>query len=225
MKINQNQKKLTIVFLFLFFLSFVTINWNDVSWLFNYRVMSSLVSDFFNPYPDTAKAIIGFNNKVNSTVQTPPSAVAKKVYPYSARDNSLQIVSLGVEAPVIIGQSTSTSRLEGDLDRGVVYYPGSVLPGENGQIAILGHSAPPNWPKIKYDWVFTNIESLQAGDQIILNFNHHQYTYKVLRIEILKPGQELGTFGLTNDNNILTLVSCWPPGKNYQRITATAELL
>jgi hypothetical protein len=31
--------------------SFLIINWNDVSWIFNYKAVYGLVSDFFNPYP------------------------------------------------------------------------------------------------------------------------------------------------------------------------------
>ena len=60
-----------------------------------------------------------------------------------------------------------------------------MLPGENGQIVVLGHSAPPGWPHIKHDWVFKDISKLQTGDQIILYFNNKQYIYNVISKDII----------------------------------------
>lgn len=145
-------------------------------------------------------------------------------YPKTDKTNSLQIPVLGLQAPLVIGQSTNIPSLEKDLDNGVVYYPGSVMPGANGQIVVLGHSAPPNWPKIKYDWVFSEISKLKSGDEIILHFNGKKYIYKITTTVIIAKGADIGNVGLTGNNNILTLVSCWPPGKNYQRIAVSAEL-
>lgn len=223
MKINQKQKELIKVYIVLFLLIFTVMNWSSVSWVFNYRVISTLVYDFFNPYEDSRLLVSA------STLKLPPNqtvapAQSKKSYPYSAKSNSIEIPSLNIVAPIIIGESTQVYALERSLDKGVVYYPGSVLPGEVGQIAILGHSAPPNWPQIKYDWVFTDINNLNPGDLVILHFNNRQYTYKMMEKSIIKRGQEVGTNGLNGKNNILTLISCWPPGKDYQRIAVYAEL-
>lgn len=210
---NQKQKDLVKVFIFLFFLSFVMINWNDVSWIFNYREISGLVYDFFNPYQDS-RVQIGANTSV---------AVSND-YIYAANINSLEIPAIGVSTPLVIGETTDVAALEKDLDKGVVYYPGSVLPGQSGQIVILGHSAPPNWPHIKHDYVFSDINNLATGDQIILYFNNTKYTYYVKDKKIIAQGQDVGSVALSKTNNVLTLISCWPPGKNYQRITVTAQL-
>ncbi|OGZ66006.1 MAG: hypothetical protein A3C50_03215 [Candidatus Staskawiczbacteria bacterium RIFCSPHIGHO2_02_FULL_43_16] len=223
MKINQKQKELIKIYLVLFLLIFTVMNWGTVSWMFNYRAVFGLVHDFFNPYEDSRLLVSA------STLKLPPKQAAvlvqgQKTYPYSAKENSIEIPSLNIVAPVVIGESTQVAALERNLDKGVVYYPGSVLPGEAGQIAVLGHSAPPNWPKIKYDWVFTHINDLSPGDLVILHFNNRQYTYKMTEKSIVKKGQEVGANGLTGKNNILTLVSCWPPGKDYQRIAVYAEL-
>ncbi len=111
-----------------------------------------------------------------------------------------------------------------DLDAGVVYYPGSVYPGQQGQIVILGHSAPVGWPKIKHDWVFTDLDKLMPGDTILIDLNNKQYVYTVKQKIIIKKGQEIPAEDLTGQNNMLVLISCWPPGKDYQRIAVTAEL-
>ena len=50
MEKNQGKKIFKIAVL-IYLASFLIINWNDVSWIFNYKEVSGLVSDFFNPYP------------------------------------------------------------------------------------------------------------------------------------------------------------------------------
>ncbi|OGZ72901.1 MAG: hypothetical protein A2908_00010 [Candidatus Staskawiczbacteria bacterium RIFCSPLOWO2_01_FULL_38_12b] len=192
-----------IIFLF----SYIIINWNTVSWIFNYREINGLMYDFFNPYQNSnllANAAGG--TKYNSNY-------------------SLVIPSIGLVTNVVISKSTSAKILENDLDYGAVYYPGSVAPGQNGQIVILGHSAPPGWPYIKHDWIFSDIEELVTGDTIVFNYNNKKYTYRVLEKKIIQKGQSVGQSELSKNNNILTLVSCWPPGENYQRIAVTATLV
>jgi len=185
------------------------VNWNDVSWVFNYKETSGLLYDFFNPYQKYATL---------TAIESPATAQNTDYY-------SLTIPSITLSTPVIIGTSADKGALEEDLDRGAVYYPGSVLPKEQGQIIILGHSAPPNWPRIKHDYIFSDIEDLNNGDIIFLNFKGVQYSYKVMGKKIVEPGQEVGIEKLSGTNNILTLVSCWPPGENRQRIAVTAEFM
>jgi LPXTG-site transpeptidase (sortase) family protein len=88
----------------------------------------------------------------------------------------------------------------------------------------LGHSAPPGWPNIKYDWVFTNLDKLAPGDTILIDLNNKQYKYVVKSKTIIKRGADVPTDGLAANNNVLTLISCWPPGKDYQRIAVVSEL-
>ena len=48
---RENSKKILKMAVMIYLVSFLIINWNDVSWVFNYKEVSGLVSDFFNPYP------------------------------------------------------------------------------------------------------------------------------------------------------------------------------
>ncbi len=228
---NKKQKEFTKVFIFLYVVAFILINWNDVSWIFNYREVGGLVYDFFHPYQDSS-LLVNADTSINNLVHTNPMAPDPQVraakaqsFPYTDKENSLEIPAIGLQTPLVIGQATDNDSLMKDLDKGVVYYPGSVFPGENGQMVILGHSAPPNWPHIKHDWVFSNIENLNAGDAIVLYFDNHQYTYVVVDKAIIPQGQDVGANSLVANNNVLTLVSCWPPGKNYKRIAVEAKLM
>lgn len=218
---NSRQIK---IFIFLFAASFFIINWNSVSWIFNYRVTSSLIYDFFNPYQigniaASADSRLSGKNLNFITSLSGQSAV------FPQKNGSIEIPKIGISAPLIMERDDSAKVISEKLNNGVVHYPGTALPGEQGQTVILGHSAPPNWPKIKYDWVFSDINNLNVGDKITIYFNNKQYVYSVTGQKIIEKGQEIQIDGLNGENNILTLISCWPPGKNYKRIAVQAELV
>ena len=217
---NKEQKKILKVFIIIYLVSFTVVNWNDISWVFNYRTVSVLLYDFFTPYQSisaSSTSDIFINNSVTNNGQ-------QIEYSNSQKTNILEIPSIGISVPVIFPQDPKINAITKDLDKGVVYYPGSVLTGQIGQIVVLGHSAPLNWPKIKYDWVFSDLNDLKYGDQIRLYFDNKEYIYRVREKKIIAKGQEIVPTSLIKDGNILILVSCWPPGKNLQRIAVQAEL-
>lgn len=229
---KEKAKKIFKIAFLIYLASFLVINWNDVSWIFNYRTVSVLVSDFFNPYPSIeASHMSGYfhpNVKTNTntaSVENSENLLAENInWVYTNKLNELEIPKLSISAPIVFSTSTNVGQITKDLDSGVVYYPGSAMPGEIGKIVVLGHSAPAGWPKIKYDWVFSDIDKLYPGDAILISLNNKQYTYIVKEKNIIKKGEDIPINNLSGSNSILTLVSCWPPGKDYQRIAVSAEL-
>ncbi|MBM3205999.1 MAG: class E sortase [Candidatus Staskawiczbacteria bacterium] len=226
MKINNKQKQLIKAYIIIFIMIVLVISWNNISWLFNYREMSVLISDFFSPYPESSIFVSADENlnSINKNIVANTRLANAEKFPHTGKSNSIQLPQIGIEAPIVIGQSTDNTILTKDLDKGTVLYPGSVLPGQSGQVVVLGHSAPPNWPKIKYDWVFSDLNNLNSGDKVIVNFNNRQYTYTIIKKEIVKKGSEVSIEEFDPKDNILTLISCWPPGKNYERIVVQAVL-
>jgi len=194
---KQDIKRLYKAFIFIFLISFLIINWNDISWIFNYRVISQSLSDFF---------------------QRESSVESETI----EKENSLEIPKIEVSAPLIFVEDPD--KVHKTLDNGVVHYPDSVLPGEKGQTIILGHSAPPNWPDIKHDDVFSRLNELDKGDEVFVYFDHQEYVYSVIKKIFLEKGEEISDT-LTNSDNMLILISCWPPGKDYRRIAVQAELI
>ncbi|MCX6719899.1 MAG: class E sortase [Candidatus Staskawiczbacteria bacterium] len=224
---RDEAKKIFKFVAIIYLASFFILNWNDVSWIFNYKEVSGLVEDFFNPYPSIdANAMDAYFYPNHSAPATTATVTAPKEVKtnYTDKQNTLEIAKIGISVPIVFSNSTEKTEITKDLDSGVIYYPGSVYPGQNGQIIILGHSAPPGWPKIKHDWVFTNLEKIGVGDEILIDLNNKQYTYVVKQKDIIKRGADVPTDGSTASKSILTLVSCWPPGKDYQRIAVQAEL-
>ncbi|MBT9169070.1 MAG: hypothetical protein DDT19_02422 [Syntrophomonadaceae bacterium] len=203
-------KKLWKPFIFLLFISFLVINWPDVSWIFNYRIISGIVTDFFQEI--NQKITLGNEKEI-------------KEFEYLEKENILEIPKIGISVPLIFIKNSDEKEVAKSLDRGAVHYPGSVLPGQNGQTIILGHSAPPHWPKIKYDWVFSHLNELTEGDRVFVRFNEQEYSYGVTKKFFLERGEKIPEEDLTNSENVLILITCWPPGKDIRRIAIWAELV
>jgi len=225
---KKQVKKILKIALIIYLASFFIINWNDVSWIFNYRVVSGMISDFFNPYPSIDASSINayFYPNYSSSFAKALGGQANTVKTtYTDKQNTLEIPKINISVPIIFSTSIEKNALMRDLDLGVVYYPGSVYPGQIGQAIILGHSAPEGWPQIKHDWVFTDLEKLTTGDIILIDLNNKQYKYIVKQKTIIQRGADVPFDNLSANSNVLTLISCWPPGKDYQRITVQAVLV
>lgn len=203
---REGAKKLFKPFILLFLVNFLIINWSDISWMFNYKVISGIVSDFFEK----------ISSKSDNIAQLEETD-------YFNKENSLEIPKIGVLAPLIIVEDSNEKDFDKELDEGVIFFPSSALPGQAGQTIILGHSAHSNWPKVKYDWVFSRLNELEEKDEINFYFNHQKYTYYVKKKSFLRKGEEIPN-GSTYSENTLLLISCWPPGENFKRIIVEATL-
>jgi LPXTG-site transpeptidase (sortase) family protein len=189
------------IFTFLFLAVFIVINLGTIKRMFNYQLV----------YGGDQKAEILKSGEDELIVVSVP------------KPNSIEIPKINIQAPLIFIASTEQGDFQEALDTGVVSYPGSSLPGEAGQTIVLGHSAPPGWPKINYDWVFSEINDLVVGDEIFVYFNGQKYSYSVKDKVFLEKGEELPKEDLISGKNTLILLSCWPPGADRRRIAVIAE--
>jgi len=142
---------------------------------------------------------------------------------FSERIDSISIPKIGIEAPLVFPESQDNEILTEALNSGVVYYPLSAEPGQDGQTILLGHSAPAGWPKIRYDWVFSDLNKLETNDEVYVFYRNCQYNFKVSAKLFLERGEEIPE----NDPELgptLLLISCWPPGKDIRRIAVQAIL-
>jgi len=132
----------------------------------------------------------------------------------------LYIPVIDINAPIIVGSSTEERTILNELKRGVLIYPGSNLPGDNGSTVIIGHSSS-NTPWQKYSYVFSSLPKLSKGDMIIINYNDRKYSYSVDK-KIIGSVNELAALDIKGD---LILGTCWPIGTDEKRILITASLV
>lgn len=217
---------LSAIFLLIF-------NWGYVDWFFNYNTIGENISYFTRNAIgqddlsiNTASAFstpIVADTIVNDTIITDVPVIIKTKTIDTTKPNYILVPSIGVKAPISFTTSNSQKVFASVLKLGVLHYPASALPGEIGTAIILGHSAPPNWPKINYDSVFNNLKDLKPGDEILISYQGNDYKYLVNKTFWVNKGEDL-TPELTFNRSMVLLVSCWPPGKNLKRIVVEAEL-
>ncbi|KKR10397.1 MAG: hypothetical protein UT37_C0002G0006 [Parcubacteria group bacterium GW2011_GWA2_39_18] len=141
--------------------------------------------------------------------------------PLTNNQASLTIPSLSISAPIVFSKSKQEADLQKDLEEGVVLYPGSVKPGENGTMVIIGHSSSYPWYKGGYGSIFSLLEKLKVGDEITIVYNDKNYEY-IVKDQIKAAVQSIQLLQIQNSD--LILMSCWPVGTNSIRIAVSADL-
>jgi LPXTG-site transpeptidase (sortase) family protein len=137
--------------------------------------------------------------------------------------NTLLIPKISIEAPILVPNSRSERDMLDVLKNGVALYPNSALPGKKGTTIISGHSSPNLFSFGKYNTVFSLLNKLQYGDNIVIYYNQKKYDYKVIRKFTFAPNKE---FSETEKNRSdLLLISCWPVGTNFKRIGVEAKFI
>lgn len=189
-------KKLYKPFFVLLLIGFLLFNWGEISWIFNHQALWAMLVSVL-PKSDAP-----------ADIQVPP------------KPDSLEIPILGVSAPLVFVEEAD--QVQDALERGVVHWPESNLLGEIGQTFVLGHSAPPNWPKIGYKGVFSRLSELKEGDEILIFTKGKSYIYRVARHIYLERGEEIPANEAGRAS--LYLITCWPPGQDIRRLAIEAFL-
>lgn len=210
-------KKLWKPFVLVFLLLLIVFNWQEFCLFFNYKFIYGKLKNLTEDSPRSKVAEDGPLPTLSKGKSGREQFSAK-----IEKEDSIVIPKIKIEAPIVLAESDQTQNLKKYLKDGVLLYPTSVLPGEQGRTVLLGHSAPEVWPDINYDNVFNHLNQLIQGDQIYVYFNQRQYVYSVKSIYFLGRGQELPQERLTNTQSVLILLSCWPPGKDEYRIAVEA---
>ena len=157
------------------------------------------------------------------TFRLPDSANAESYEPnYTKKPNTIIISKINVDAPLVMAQATTQKELNQALDQGVIIYPGSALPGQDGEVFLSGHSSVYPWDKTRYGQIFTLLDKLETGDIVSLVYENHQFDYRITGKQILAPKET--KLILTNKPTI-TLMTCWPIGTSFERLVVRGELI
>jgi len=137
---------------------------------------------------------------------------------YPVTNYSLSIPKLSIEkAKVTVGEE--------DLSKTLIHFLPKSQPGEFGNVVILGHSTLPQLYNPKdYKTIFTFLPSLDKGDRIIVHYQGLDYQYEVKEMFVVEPSE---TWVLEDVDNeaILTLITCVPPGTYWKRLVVRAKLV
>lgn len=143
--------------------------------------------------------------------------------PNQARGPYLSIPSIGVEAPIVFEPSFEEPKVQVALRDGVVHYGDTPNPGQAGNMVILGHSSGQPWAKGNYKFVFTLLEKVTVGQNIVVDYQETRYTYRVTQSYVVSPADT--TPLAATDKPSLTLITCTPVGTSTNRLIVKAELI
>jgi len=112
-----------------------------------------------------------------------------------------------------------------DLTKNLIHYKGTAIPGTEGNAVVFGHSSLPQFfSPSNYLSIFAKLPTLQAGDDIIVNYDGITYKFKVQEMFEVKP-TDIQVLAQRYDNSYLTLVTCVPPGTYLRRLVVIAKLI
>lgn len=99
-----------------------------------------------------------------------------------------------------------------DLNKSLIQYPGTALPGRPGNTVIFGHSILPIFYNPKnYISIFSLLPTLKKGDEIYIDYDGVSYFYKVETMFEVKP-TDIQVLDQDSSDSFVTLVTCVPPG-------------
>lgn len=137
--------------------------------------------------------------------------------------NRIIIPSIGVNVPLVMSASLEDKDVLGVLDRGAALYPNGVLPGHLGNTFIAAHSTGEPW-KGAYRFAFLDINKLNPGDLLHIDYNGTRYTYRMTSRDLIKPAN-----GYTIESGrpvpTMTLMACWPLWSTQKRMIIHSELV
>lgn len=136
-------------------------------------------------------------------------------------DPTITIPKINVSAPVVYQSSIQEAAVLKSLQDGVVHYGTSVVPGQNGNMVIVGHSSNDWWETGNYKFVFVLLDKLVVGDQYSINYQSHKYVYQVTAVKVVEP-TDLSVLAPTSTPTA-TLITCTPPGTSWKRLVVVAN--
>jgi LPXTG-site transpeptidase (sortase) family protein len=175
--------------------------------------------------------LFGFFNEVIISPFIQPSRVAAAT-PLIVSSNSVAptstpeviIPKINVEIPVDYSEtSTNEADIENDLEQGVVHYPTTSFPGQNGNAAFFGHSSNNIFNKGKYKFAFVLLHTLVDGDTFYLTYNDKVYVYKVINKYIVAPSDVSVLNPVAGQTATATLITCDPPGTSINRLIVVGQ--
>jgi len=147
-----------------------------------------------------------------------PSASLPSVRESKITHYTLSVPKLGIEDAITeIGGKEIKTKL--------IHYPGTALPGEYGNAVVFGHSVLPIFYNPKdYKTIFSTIPTLEKGDKIYINFDGIQFVYQVEKYFEVDP-EEIEVLQQKFDEQVLSLITCVPPGTYQKRGIIKARLI
>lgn len=173
-----------------------------------------------NPLAEEESITLEDYDYTNASNWFPGAKEKEEFLANNVRFYTITIPSLNIsDATVSIGGE--------DLSDNLIQYPGTALPGKNGNSVIFGHSILPLFfdPE-NYLSIFSTLDKLNKGDEVYIDYDGISYIYKVEDLFEVKP-TDIQILGQDSNGSFITLVTCTPMGdpRKPKRLIVRARLI
>ena len=186
--------------------------------------------------------IFGVKRTIANVVTSPPTQPDTRINPEGGESfgnikaSGNQIIPISTEYGIVIEKINANAKVVAGVNPanereyvkalagGVAEALGSTLPGQPGNLYLFSHSTDAPWNIIRFNAIFYLLRELEAGDRVIIFYQHKRYDYIVFDKIIAAPTD---VSYLTNryDIPVLTLQTCDPPGTLLNRLVIRAKLV
>lgn len=136
----------------------------------------------------------------------------------------LIIPKINVQLPVVYGLTASDeATVQRGLEEGVIHYPSTAMPGQQGNAAYFGHSSNNIFNKGKYKFAFVLLHEMVPGDIFYLTYGGKVYTYRVFEKKVVSPTDTWVLGPVEGKTATAALITCDPPGTSTNRLVVWGE--
>ena len=176
-------------------------------------VVIIMLFSFFNDY-----IIAPFIQPSRTVSATPLIIGAGSVAPTSTPEVIIPKINVEIPLAGFNLNTTDENQIENSLENGIVHYPTTVLPGQQGNTAFFGHSSNNIFNPGHYKFAFALLHDLVPGDTFYLTYNGNVYAYQVYDKQIVDPGNVSVLDNVPGKVATATLITCDPPGTSLHRL-------
>lgn len=137
---------------------------------------------------------------------------------------TITIPALGIKDAKVQSNidGTNESAYQKALEQGIAHFAGSALPGEQGSVFLFGHSMLPILAHGTYLSIFTNLPKLKKGDVVFVEYGNDELRYLIEQTAVVNP-KDVFVLRQPQNEELLTLMTCIPPGFGSDRFVAIAK--
>lgn len=136
-------------------------------------------------------------------------------------NKNVPVVTISSEALVNRDWGKLEQQIQEALRDGVVHYPSTAFPDEDGNMVITGHSSYFAWDPGRFKDVFALLHDVQIGDKLYVYHDQNRYDYEIFDTKVVLPTQVDILTQAGEDR--LTLITCTPVGTNLKRLVVLAR--
>lgn len=222
---NRNSWKISFIFIVTGGVILIWAFWPIISFtIFTAPLFSSVISPVADGKVGTLSPVVSANagsgilggaDFSNANLWFPTQPQKKIVTPVNIYKLSIPKLKIKEATVTLAGD---------DLNKSLIHYGGTGLPGQYGTTVIFGHSVLPQFFNPNdYETIFSTLPTLKAGDDILVNYDGIDYRYVVYDLVVTEPN-DLSVLEQHFDDSYLTLITCVPPGTIWKRLSVKARL-